>query len=562
MNATKTVRSTTQALLAAVVAISTLLAPLAAIAQEPLPGGTVPAADTTVTDAAATDALSVDALGAIPAGPAAYSGGAIAADEVLETETLAEGEVLGYGTDEYPLETYVLYGSEEAAAAGPLTEEGTAMKTYIANVQWEHNPHAMPLLGYGAGSRNILSFPDIRALNAGWYVDWRVQVNPPRPTVQYVQMIRVHQKLDETKVYNPNTGQMCANGLTADRTICPYASPAAYEYSPSAAVIQQAAKKNPGSLWLIGNEMERPDWNGGRQDEIVPEMYTWAFSELRGIIKAADPTAKIGIGGVIQFTPLRAEWLNRVWTHYKQITGVSIDSHIDVFNIHNFIGSERCDLMPNPAINNRMERFCSGMGIPAGVTGTRVGNTWMGSYVGQDNRHLDQPTANEQITNFRAWLKSKNAGNVNKPLIISEYGVLYSELCTERNGQDKVSLVAENGVWKWNNVPNGVDDKLEECQHHYLTDTKYGAKEWGWVDMTNPKIVQDYMIGSFNAYNSTLKDCNLSGAANDCMLVQRWAWFGLEDIGWNFNTHGALLNLSTGRMTQTGKLFAQWAKSH
>jgi hypothetical protein len=549
MNAIKTDRAThrasankragsnrpAQALLAAIVAVSTLFAPVAVMAQEPVPGSTIPengAAGETSSDAS-VDGITVDTVGAIPAGPAAVSGGVIDVAEALDVETSALTQVAAYESDEYDLETYVLYGSDEAATQGPLTEEGASIRMMLPTVQIDHNPHAMPLLGFGAGSRNVSTFADIRALNAGWYVDWRVQVNPPRPSMLYVQMIRVHQKLDETKVYNPNTGQKCANGLTADRTICPYANPPAYEYSPTASVIQQAAKKNPGSLWLIGNEMERPDWYLGRQDEILPEIYAYAFRDMRNLVKAADPTAKIGVGGVIQFTPLRQQWLNRVWTQYKLITGVNIDNHIDVFNIHNFIGSERCDLKPNPAINNRMERFCTGMGIPAGVTGTKVGNTWLGSYIGQDNRHLDQATANEQITNFRAWMKSKSAGNVNKPLIISEYGALYPMLCA----------ATDTG-----------------CINFYKTDPR--AQPWGWVDMANPKVVQNYMIASFNAYNSQLSDCALSGAANGCMLVQRWAWFGLEDIGWDFNLNGALMDVATGRLTETGRIFAQWGKDH
>ncbi len=77
-----------------------------------------------------------------------------------------------------------------------------------------------------------------------------------------------------------------------------------------------------------------------------------------------------------------------------------------------------------------------------------------------------------------------------------------------------------------------MDDGFEQCKHFYQTD--FRAQPWNWVDFTDPKVVQNYMTGSFDAFNSTLKDCTLSGAANDCMLVQRWAWFGLEDIGWNF----------------------------
>lgn len=530
----------TQMVVAALVVLSTILAPIAAIAQDQLPGGTIPDSAAATTGTAA-ELYSVDNLSAVPAGPNGFSGGVIAADTAVETQASFPIDVTGVDSDITTLESIPTVDSSSFSAPVTYSPLGEAPSyiMHLPNVQWEHNPHAMPLLGFGAGAKNITTFADIRKLNAGWYVDWSVAVNPPEPTVEYVQMVRLHQVIDTTKVYDPNTGKMCGISVTADRTICPYASPPQYVISPPVSTIQAAAAKNPGSTWLIGNEMERYDWVGGRQDEILPEIYAFAFRDVRAIIKAADPTAKIAIGGVIQFTPLRQQWLDRVWTQYRLITGHAIDQDIDVFNIHNFIGSERCDVVKNAAINNRNERTCTGMGIPVGVTGTQVGNAQLGAYIGQDNRHLDMGTATrqgtfqEQIINFRTWMKAKNPNNVNKPLIVSEYGALYAQLC-----------------------PTGDT----ACVDFYRTNPL--AQPWGYVDYTNPAVVQNFMTASFDFFN-TATDCTLSSqSANGCKLVQRWAWFGLEDIGWNFNSHGALINLNTGKMTATGQIFSTWGKNH
>ena len=42
-----------------------------------------------------------------------------------------------------------------------------------------------------------------------------------------------------------------------------------------------------------------------------------AYHELYTLIKGADPTARLAIGGVIQATPLRLEYLTKVWNEYR-----------------------------------------------------------------------------------------------------------------------------------------------------------------------------------------------------------------------------------------------------
>ena len=141
-----------------------------------------------------------------------------------------------------------------------------------------------------------------------------------------------------------------------DRSKCPYITPYSYTFWPSADVIAQAARANPGSLWLIGNEMDRRDWQGGGQDEMLPELYATAYYDLYTLIKGADPTARLAVGGIIQATTLRLEYLAKIWDAYQQQFGTSMP--VDVWNVHNFIFREKsCVTYPGD---------CWGADIPPG----------------------------------------------------------------------------------------------------------------------------------------------------------------------------------------------------
>ncbi len=64
---------------------------------------------------------------------------------------------------------------------------------------------------------------------------------------------------------------------------------------------------NPGVIWLIGNE---PDciW----QDNVRPEEYARIYHDLYAFIKSRDASSQVAAGGIVQPTPLRLEYLNRV----------------------------------------------------------------------------------------------------------------------------------------------------------------------------------------------------------------------------------------------------------
>ncbi len=257
--------------------------------------------------------------------------------------------------------------------------------------------YVTPLWRFGAAvaRRSLSEYPRayIVGLRLGWYVDWTVTPDAPRPNgIEYVPIVRVKQLKDQ----NGTPTTCCVD--------CPYFQingQYTYTVSPSWTVIETTARTNPGLLWVIGNEIERRDWGQGycaRQDEILPELYARAYHEIRQFILNVDPTAKFAIGGVIQATPLRLKYLDRVWNAYQREYGEPMP--VDVWNVHAFVLQE--------------VRGSWGADIPAGLSET-TGIT----YAIEDNK--DFSIAWQHIRAFRTWMKEK--GQQNKPLIITEYGV-------------------------------------------------------------------------------------------------------------------------------------------
>lgn len=347
----------------------------------------------------------------------------------------------------------------------------------------------MPLadrIGFGLTSPALGVYTDVVTLGAGWYLDWQVRSAPERPNdMHYAQMVRVHQKLS------------CDAWHHGDRNECPYATPLDYVYTPDQATIEAAAQANPGALWLIGNEMDRVDWRyclewegtfcktvgHSGQDEILPETYAVAYHDLYQMIKAVDPTARLAIGGVIQPTPLRLEYVTKIWDSYQAIYTDTMP--VDVWNVHNFIIQEKAGEW--------------GAEIPPGIDGTE------GEYVDEPATHIDMVIFKQQIRTFRQWMKDR--GQQAKPLVVSEYGILY-----------------HNGTM-------GLPDRAS--------------------------YVQNFMVASFDYFYNT-KDCTLGLVSDGCRLVQQWNWYSLDDTWGDFNPYSRLYNPTTRQITTTGERFRRY----
>ena len=299
---------------------------------------------------------------------------------------------------------------------------------------------------------------DVSQLGAGWYLDYRYDANPARPGgMKYAQMLQV------------SRGSLPPNWTALETVI----------------------QANPGSLWLIGNE---PDVIS--QDNRLPADYAMAYHELYTFIKSRDPSAKIAGPNIVQPTPLRLEWLQLAWDAYAQLYGAPMP--VDVWSIHNQILQER--------------RGGWGCEIPPGLEADEgaLYSVW-------DNANLE--IFQEHVVAFRQWMYDH--GQREKPLIISEYGVL---------------------------MPS-----------EYLGggDPSYGDQ-----------VVKDFMVGSFD-YLLSATDPVLGCPSDGNRLVQQWAWYSLNDrlidleefIGFNGSLFDWRHSSFPGVMTPFGEAFAQYTLS-
>jgi len=210
---------------------------------------------------------------------------------------------------------------------------------------------------------------DLSGFALGWYSDWRFATAPDCPDgIVYAQLVDVYE------------GNLLG----------------------SQAVIVSAASANPGALWMIGNEPENE-----HRGNSSPEAYAAAYNEAYTLIKGADPSARIAVGGVTEPTPLRLEWLERVLASYSAQFGVDMSSHIDAWTIHVQITPER--------------RGSWGAKIPVGLSDD-VGETF-GMADGNFAPNADVTIFKRLVRDFCDWMVEQ--GERDKELIISEYGVLF-----------------------------------------------------------------------------------------------------------------------------------------
>ena len=324
--------------------------------------------------------------------------------------------------------------------------------------------------GYAPDLRSVSDYaPAVEGLRAGWYSLWNPQVNPPRPNgMQVVQIIGVKQWKWKNNQY-----------VLVDAA-APYATPYTYTVKPGLAAVQLAVLANPGALWLIGNEIERRDFAVGDppastgQDEILPEVYAWAYHDLYTFIKNLDPNAQLGIGGMIQATPLRLKYLERVWNEHIRLYGVPLP--IDVWNIHAYAMPEwRHGAFPSDS----WKTF--GADIPAGLA--EIEGLTFPDYETAVLANKDFYRAVTYLRAFRQWMYDH--GQQNKPLIVSESGVNFPEwVGVTINGRTVYPFTAE-----------GVRDS--------------------------------YLYPMFN-FAQNVTDTVLGYPADGYRLTQRWIWYSLD----------------------------------
>ncbi|HDQ71734.1 MAG TPA: hypothetical protein ENN19_06510 [Chloroflexi bacterium] len=298
---------------------------------------------------------------------------------------------------------------------------------------------------------------DVARLNAGWYSDWGYSANPAHPDhLTYVQLIR----------------------FSAGSCSSPYTDPAEVKVSPSKATMAQIATAQPGSLWMLSNE---PD-SCYQGNPVLPEIYAHVYHEYYHYIKSVDPTAVIANGGIVQPTPCRMMYLDVVLDTYQQAYGEPMP--VDVWNIHAFALREVWDSW--------------GASTPPGVP-----RSCGIDYKIRDADDID--IFRDNLIAFRQWMKGR--GEQDKPLIISEYGILWPDWLSDEDGR------------------------------------KF-----------TPARVSAFMIETFDLFlGETYPEIGLP--QDNGRLVQAWAWYSLsEDSQYN----GYLFHSKTKAISAMGQAYADY----
>ena len=331
--------------------------------------------------------------------------------------------------------------------------------------------------GFGISRRvGDVTLYDVALLHAGWYVDWSYAADPPRPAgLEYAQLVPV------------------GRGVRVDQ-----------------GRVREVALAQPGSLWLLGNEPERRALRVSsatdQYADLTPDEYATIYHELYQVIKQADPTAQIAVGGVVQPSPLRLRWLDLVLESYQFQYGAPMP--VDVWNIHIQIMREKLDHAGCDG--------CWGADIPRGIEDVQEGLM----LEIEDNADLEKLKG--FVWAFRRWMKER--GQQDKPLIISEYGVL---------------------------MPS-----------EYLGKTKDEGDE----------VVRRFMVESFDFFLET-RDVELGYPQDQYRLVQRWAWYSLNEVPYQYSEalaawigfNGGLFDWQErewpGALTPLGQAFADYTRA-
>ena len=316
--------------------------------------------------------------------------------------------------------------------------------------------------GFAAMLRDPSDYSDIGRLQAGWYHRFRTELNPTRPEgMEHVQMVRLHQSKESP----------CGA----------YTTPYTYTLTnPSNwTTLRTHVENNEGSLWIIGNEMDRRDWEIDgtcwTQDEMLPSVYAVAYHELYHAIKGWDPNAKVAIGGVIQATPLRLQYLDMILDEYQARYGEKMP--VDVWNVHGFILQE--------------VRGSWGADIPPGMAATQ-GKL----YKIKDNDKMS--LFKQQIVAFRQWMKEK--GERNKPLIITEYGINMAPDIVDEDGNDfDVSRVRD---FMYATFDYFLGSESADTSLGYPPDEDKLVQRWNWYSLDDDTENEWGQIYNGNLFDS------------------------------------------------------------
>ena len=228
-------------------------------------------------------------------------------------------------------------------------------------------------MGFGKASSH-----DASILNGGWYLNWSASANPDHPGgAEYARVIILDSNVP-----------WCQAATEAGQVTPSFTGTALIE----------AIQLHPGALWIIGNE---PDslYNG---HPIQAELYAEFYHYFYHTIKTADPAARVSVAPIVQPSPLRMEYLDKMLSHYQATYSETLKT--DLWNIHFY---------------NLNEGSCGSWGVAVPPESSQS-QGW--SIPFSADVILDINDAETNLRAFRQWMADNGYRDI--PLLISEYGVL------------------------------------------------------------------------------------------------------------------------------------------
>jgi len=214
---------------------------------------------------------------------------------------------------------------------------------------------------------------------------------------------------------------------------------------PGQQMIVSTARTYPGNVWIIGNE---PDniW----QDNLTPDAYAHFYHDMYILIKIADPTARIAVGGISQATPIRLRYLDQVLAIYRKDFGSALP--VDWWTLHGYVLQEK--------------RGSWGVDIPPGFSD----QTGM-LYTTAD--HGSVKLFQDQIMAFRNWMAQNDYRN--KPLALTEFGILMPQ---DFGYTPSVVSSYLKATFSW-------VDTASDNQTGYPGDQNHLVQKWAWFSLSD-----------------------------------------------------------------------------
>ncbi len=239
------------------------------------------------------------------------------------------------------------------------------------------------------------------------------------------------------------------------------------------AYVAQLVADNPGHLWFIGNEPENPCRFGSHSRE-----YAKRYHKLYHFIKEHDPTAQVGIGGVVLPSEIRRDWLDAVFRAYREEYGEMMP--VDVWNTHILLLSEGPGECGCPPGNTCGDLCLSGGYVPREFW-CRSGG-WRSPEAQANAEEFKQ-----LIRDFRQWMDTREEAR-DKPLIITEMGVLAPR--TQQGGAFPHEKINQFMYETFDFMMNATDPDVG-----YAADGHRLVQRWAW-----------YSLVEYTTFNGSLFD--------------------------------------------------------